>query len=359
MNRYPLFNLDSALEPLDESEVSSSIIEARISGLSYKNLDFMEKRLPFIIECSTKNKKYWELLVVSCEKIFLSQNSLDAVLVFPQTMDCGCIRTYRLRPAQKTTISEAFEEKTCRLPNEDAMYKLLDTDVHRHVHREWLKHKDSVHELPTELVSGRMKNTSVERAMIVSKGDGCVSCGEKATCYAATTLGDTSQAFMLQLPVCHQHLEEAKNHPSIFSFFAALFSLQLDWSEIEKLPHIQDELIPIIQMVVAEELEGKIGNAKKTSRGWEVWIELSSGWRWLLRLNSFTDFAYMLFEPGVKDERYRSDSAPDHPELNFFPVHEHSNPNKKKDTVAPSYLYGHPLFDLKRFKSVGKDFGAY
>jgi hypothetical protein len=66
----------------------------------------------------------------------------------------------------------------------------------------------------------------------------------------------------------------------------------------------------------------------------------------------------MLFEPGVKDERYRSDSAPDHPELNFFPVHEHSKPNKKKDTVTPSYLYGHPLFDLKRFKAIGEKFGA-
>lgn len=359
MKKYPLFNLDSALEPLNESEVSSAIIDARISSLSYKNLDFVEKRLPFLIECSTRNSRYWSMLTESCERIYIFKEDVDAVLIFPQTTDCGCVRTYRLRPARKMDLSKHLERKTSVLQNEEVMYKLIDTEANNHIYKEWLKHNDSVHELPMELVSGRIENTSVERAMIVSKGDGCVSCGGKADCYAATTLGDTSRAFMLQLPVCRTHLEEAKSHPGIFTFFAALFGLQLDWDEIGKLPYIQDELIPIIHLTVAEELGGMVGHSKKTSRGWEVWVELNSGWRWLLRLNTFNDFAYMLFEPGVKDERYRSDSAPDHLELNFFPVHEHSKPNKKKDTVNPSYLYGHPLFDLKRFKAVGKKFGAY
>ena len=108
-----------------------------------------------------------------------------------------------------------------------------------------------------------MQNTSVDRGMIVSKGDGCVSCGEKAECYAATTFGDTSKAFMLQLPVCRQHLKEARNHPGIFSFFATLFNLQLDWDEVEKLPYIQDELIPLLHLTVAEELNGSVGKYKK------------------------------------------------------------------------------------------------
>jgi hypothetical protein len=67
----------------------------------------------------------------------------------------------------------------------------------------------------------------------------------------------------------------------------------------------------------------------------------------------------MLFDPEGK-ERYRADSAPDHPELAFFPDHEHSRPDRpKRDKVAPSFLYGNPTLDLKRLKDIATDMGAY
>lgn len=193
----------------------------------------------------------------------------------------------------------------------------------------------------------------------MSRGDGCVMCGALAHCYAATTVGGMAQAMMVQLPVCRNHLNEAKSHPSIFSFIASLFHLSVDLGDFEKSSNISDDLIPAIHSTVADELLGKPGSTEKRERGWHLWIELKSGWKWLLRIGSLTDYAYMLYEPGVKKERYRADSAPDHPDLKFFPIHQHSAPRRKQDEVSPSFLYGLPLFDAKRLRDVGSELGAY
>ncbi|MFZ6750082.1 hypothetical protein [Undibacterium sp. Ren11W] len=357
-SQYPLFNIDSALTPLAEPDVTASIIEARVSSLAFRNFDFMERQLPFIIECCTYNAKYWFRLAEACDQIYFIRHQASIVLVFPQTSDCGCIRTYRFRPNGTVQLPPTSIERTLNLSNEETLYEILDTPSNRYIFNVWHNYMIKATELPTELVTGRMANTSVDRAMIFSKGAGCVVCGDAAKCYAATTIGNIDNAFMVQLPVCSTHLDDAKRHPSIFMFFASLFGIELEWDELEKLPLIPDNVIPLVSTTVAAELGGVIGKVEKRERGWHIWIELESGWKWLLRLSSFSDFAYMLYEPGVKDERYRSDCAPDHAELKFFPVHEHSAPNKKKDAVSPSYLYGHPFFDLKRFKDVGEHLGA-
>lgn len=60
----------------------------------------------------------------------------------------------------------------------------------------------------------------------------------------------------------------------------------------------------------------------------------------------------MLYPPGACKEIHRADSAPDHPDLPFFPDHEHSGPRKKRgDRTKP---YGNPLLDLKRLQRLEK-----
>jgi len=357
--RFPHFNIDSVLEESGDISVNAKTIDAYAVALSFKNFDFVEKRLPFLLECSTRRVDYWEALVEECNVIYLIRDTNTAVLVFLQTCDSGCIRTYRLRGKQSYKSEQALHAKAVLIWDEDTFYRILDTESARFVFQAWHEQKSRATELPTELVNGRMANTSVERAYIFTRGDGCVMCGASAVCYAATSIGTSDEAVMAQLPLCADHLVSAKEHPSVLAFLASLFSMALDWGETEKLPFIPANLIPLVHSTVADELGGRAGRVEERERGWNLWIELPSGWRWLLRLNSFADFAYMLFEPGVKIERYRSDSAPDHPELKFFPIHEHLKPGKKKDHVQPSFLYGHPLFDLKRLKDVGISYGAH
>lgn len=360
MNNFPLINLDTSLKSLSEGEITGEVIDAYICSLSFKNFDSVNKRLPFLVESCTHIEANWRKLIPLANKHIWVRDTQSGVLVFHANNDCGCIRTYRLREKPGIKQSNLVSESWVQVKDEDVLYEMLNTPAARAVFSAWVEHKTRATEMPTVMVNGRLKNTSVDKAFILSKGDGCVVCGGRATCYAATTFGSPASAFIIQLPVCNEHLEDAKAHPNIFSFLASLFHLSLDLPELIKRDSVPDELIPIVHSMVADELEAAVGQVDKRSRGWHLWLDLPSGWKWLLRLNSMTDYAYMLFEPGQKTERYRADSAPDHPEVPFFPIHQHSRPgHKKKDEVTPSFLYGHPLFDLKRLKSAGREYGAY
>ncbi|MEN5064055.1 MULTISPECIES: hypothetical protein [Achromobacter] len=353
-----LINIDSALNALPKADVTAEIIEARISSLAFKNFDSVEKRLRFMLEFCTHEPSFWIKLAEICAAAYFLKAEREWVLVFPATIDCGYMRSYRFQPRNLAASPQQYCRNILLLPNSEALYELVDTPAAHHVFDEWHKAKTKATELPTELVSGRLANTSVERAMIFSRGDGCVVCGAVASCYAATTFGDPAYALLIQLPVCQEHLREAREHPSIFSFFASLFHLSAE-TDYELSTYIPDDLIPAIHATMADELEGRVGSSDKRDRGWHLWIELETGWKWLLRVGSLSDYAYMLYEPGVKKERYRADSAPDHPDLKFFPIHQHSSPGRKRDEVSPSFLYGIPLFDVKRLRDVGRELGAY
>jgi len=217
-----------------------------------------------------------------------------------------------------------------------------------------------VTELPTTFVKGRHANTSVTKSVIFSMGEGCVGCGAKADAYAATTVGRHDAAMLVSLPVCNEHLASAKEHPSVLHFLASVFHLSFDWDVLLKSESIPDQLVPLIHDAAAAELGGTVGIRERRDNGWFLTIDLLSGWCWKLRLNALTDFAYLLYEPGKPKARYKADSAPHHREVPFFPNHQHSRPdNKKKDEITPSFLYGHPLLDLKRLKEVGREYGAY
>lgn len=354
-----LLNIDTALKPLSEHEVTAEIIDARVKSLSFKNLDDCKGPYAFAIDCCTCTEAYWLMLVGACSTAYFARKEKKYVLVFEQSSDCGCIRTYTTCHAASFTVNSQCDLQAKPVASVTDIYMILDTEAVRTVYARWIDQQEEATKLPTEFVTGRLSNTNVTKAFIATRGCGCVVCGLNAACYAATTFGDVRRAVLLQLPVCKEHLTEAKQHPNVFAFFASLFQLDLDIGEIEKLSHIPDESILYLHLYIAEELGGRIGRSQKTARGWELWIELSSGWKWLLRLGSLTDFAYILFEPGVKQARYRSDSAPDHRNLKFFPVHEHTSPGRKSDTVKPSFLYGYPLLDVRRFLDVGEEWGAY
>ena len=208
---------------------------------------------------------------------------------------------------------------------------------------EWVARQQKVLAVPTELAEGRLANTTVEKAMIYSRGDGCVFCGSPAPGFAGTTICEGK--LFLQLPVCPTHLEAAKAAPTVLSVLAELLHAQIDLPLLQKYDHIPDEyVVPIINFI-AEKLATTASRPEKRKNGWHTTLARPSGWQWVLRLRALHDYAYMLLDPNKK-EQHRIDSAPDHPDVPFGPSHQHDRPNSKKERVSPSFTYGIPLFDV-------------
>ena len=63
------------------------------------------------------------------------------------------------------------------------------------------------------------------------------------------------------------------------------------------------------------------------------------------------DYGYMIDKPNGKPYR-RIDSAPDHPDIPFFPDHIHLKPKKDNSNVISSFTYGFPLLDLPLIKKL-------
>ena len=354
-----ILNIDSKFQTLLDDQVTARLIDTDVSMYAFGNFNEIEKRKEFVLDLSTKNKLYWKKLIEAASRRYWLSNANHGVVIFEQSIDCGYIRTYRFSGVVDDVGSSADVQWT-RLRDENALYEILDSPDARLVFSSWCAHKDEVNNLPTVFVKGRLQNTNVGKALIFTKGDGCAVCGQRATCRAATTFGHFRSATHVYLAVCAVHIEDAKSFPSIFGFLASLFILSIDWKNLQKTPSIPDELISFIHAAVAADLQGEVASAEKRKNGWHLTIRLPTGWRWVLRLRSFTDYAYLLFDPNQKDEIYKADSAPHHPEVPFFPMHQHSRPgSKKEDELTPSFLYGHPLLDLKRLRAVGSDYGAY
>jgi len=329
--------------------------------LSFRNFDEVPKRLPHVLELCTRKEQFWrELIAVAANRYRIKSTGQD-VLLFEQSLECGFLRTFRFRPERPWVSSSsdlAGNHEWVTLANEDVLYDMLDCGAAKAVHQAWNDQKARAMDLPTEFVNGRLTNTTVDRAVILSRGDGCVVCGSKASCYAATTMGDIQAPVLIHLPMCPDHLADAKAHPTIFQFLVELLQQSVELPDVTMLPSIPDDLVGVVHRLAALALGAEVGDVKRGRRGWELSMPLASGWRWLLRINSFTDYCYLLFEPNKKKPAYKADSAPHHHELKFFPDHEHSQPDRKSDRVAPSFLYGHPLLDIKRLRAVSIEKGA-
>lgn len=358
---FPLINIDSSLNALADHKVTGRIIDARVSMHSFRTFDEVPKRLPHVLELCTGKEHFWRELILVAAKRYRVKSTGQDVLLFEQSLDCGFIRTFRFRPELPWASGAAdlgVGHEWITLANEDVLYNMLDGGAAKAVHKAWNDQKTRATDLPTEFVNGRLVNTTVDRAVILSRGDGCVVCGSKASCYAATTVGEIQTPVLIHLPMCPEHLADAKAHPTIFHFLVELLQQSIKLPDVTMLPNIPDDLVGVVHRLAALELGAAEGDAKKESRGWELWMSLPSGWRWLLRINSFADYCYLLFEPNQQKPVYKADSAPHHQELKFFPNHEHSRPDRGSDRVAPSFLYGHPLLDIKRLRAVSIEKGA-
>jgi hypothetical protein len=62
-SEWRLFNVDSIVEGCPEPERTALTIDLCVASLAYKNFDFVAKRLPFVVECSTRDTIIWQRLI--------------------------------------------------------------------------------------------------------------------------------------------------------------------------------------------------------------------------------------------------------------------------------------------------------
>jgi len=356
---YRLVNVDDFAKDLDcDDEEMAATLDICVAALAYKNFEFLNQRYPFVIECRTNDPLLWLQLVKAADRRYWIANAADGVAVFDATEHCGCLRTYRLGQPSDRRVG-AVGENWVSVRDEAALCSLLDTPAARGVYKAWHEWATKSTADASEFAEGRNANTSTQRSWIFASASGCIACSNPAAGLVRTSVGLVGDdSVMAQVPLCGDHMRAAKSQPSVLHFLAKLFSLPAPFPELERHDGVPDEYIPMVHEFIANQLEGTPTTAEKRERGWNLKVELPSGWHWHLRINTLEDYAYMLFKPGETKAMWRADSAPDHPDLPFFPDHEHARPNRKSDRLSPSFLYGLPFFDFKRLRDVGREMGA-
>ncbi|MDG6882552.1 Uncharacterised protein [Phocoenobacter uteri] len=362
--QFPLLCIDKNYENLHDVEITADIIDQDICVMSLNMLDF-PKRKEHVLELITNNFLYWEKLLEKANELFWLKNDGYGVAVFYPDQCCGYTRIYRYQCLRNIEIrrDKVWDIGSWKyIQSETSLFSILDSIEYVAIFNNWKSHNLKINRPLTELASGRISNTTVDRVNVVSKRNGCAVCGNSAGYYMATTLNahDIANTVMLSILLCKTHYQEARESPCILQFFASLFYLNLDIPALMKLDYIPDNLIVPLAEIIASNLNATFSKPEKKKRGWHIWFKMEDDWEWLLRLNKLTDYAYILFDPSRK-QAHRIDSANDHPDVPFGPDHQHFNPKTKGESIEPSFSYGIPILDfplLKKIKNyyIGKQY---
>lgn len=351
----PLINIDHILNTLPRDETMGHVADAYVAMYSFNLVD-MERSPPFVISLVTHDEGLWlQLLRASRWSCWLRREGWG-VAVFEPDSASGATRVYQWTPqrGQRCCFQAPRPADIAWkiVDSEAQLVALLNSQDRSQKYQEWVTQQTKVLAMPTQLAEGRMANTTVERTIIMSRGDGCAFCGQDAPGYVGTTICDGR--LFIQLPACSQHVAESKAAPTVFSLIGELLHAQIDIPFLWKLDRIPDQYIAPIVSYLATRMGEKASEPEERKNGWHTTITRPSGWSWTLRLKALHDYAYMLFDPTGK-QRHRIDSAPDHPEVPFGPSHQHLKPNSKQDRVTPSFTYGIPLFDIVALNRIAED----
>jgi len=348
----PLIRIDGMLNTLTPSEATGPVVDGYVRTQAFNFVD-LERHPDFVIALVTHNHQLWANILAASDKQFWLQEEGTGLALFEANSACGATTIYQWTPGPNMR-----RQFPCPTPpnyawqyfeSESHLLDFLVTSERPKKYLNWVAHQNKVYAEPTVLAEGRLANTAVEKAMIFSRGDGCVFCGLPAPAYAGTTICDGK--LFLQLPVCKTHLEYAQGAPTILSVLAELLYAEIDLPLLQKYDHIPDEFISPIINFLAGKMAATASQPEKRKNGWYSVLTRPSGWSWSVRLRALNDYAYMLLD-SQKKERHRIDSAPDHPDVPYGPSHQHSRPNSKKDQVSPSFTYGVPLFDVKLLNEI-------
>lgn len=352
------FPIDDLLSEMHAFDANGADMDLWISALSFKTLDTMPRPQPFVIDVVTYRADVWRRLLADCNRRIWLSRELRGVAVYMPNRDYACVRLYNYFGMQGGQFRRPSENGWEVLPSLDELRRQLDTPALRTRYAQWTAAQEAALSGATAFVEGRQANTLVEQSVVISStGGGCVACGAPATRHASSTIGTDKTAKMLHFPLCEEHFAEAQDHPSVLDFASKLFELDVDLPEMQKLDHVPDDMVEPMRTSLATLFQAGALPAEKRRNGWDLKFTLPSGWYYRLRMRALNDYSYMLFDASGA-QRYRADSARDHPELPYFPDHEHHEPNAA-NILGPSFLYGNPFWDAKRLFDVARSMGAY
>lgn len=355
---YQHFAIDDLLNEMQVFDAPGADMDLWISALSFKTLDIMPRPQAFVIDVVTHRADVWRHLLADCTRRVWLRRELRGVAVYMPNRDYACVRLYNYSGAQGWQFQRPSEDTWEMFDSLDDLRRELDTPALRTRYAQWTASQEAALADSTRFVEGRQAHTAVKQSLVISStGGGCVACGAKASRHASSTIGTEQSAQMLHLPLCERHFDEAKDQPSVLEFASRLFMLDLDLPAIQRLDHVPDEMIEPMRSSLASLLQASALPAVKRRNGWHLRFTLPSGWSYLLRMQALHDYAYMLYDSS-NAQRYRADSAPDHPELPYFPDHEHEEPDAE-NVLSPSFLYGNPVWDARRLLQVARSLGAY
>lgn len=356
--KSPLFNIDKQLQEVGLADSAGKSIDNCLAMMSYSFVEYV-KQPEWLWQQVTYSPQIWDAVRGDADRrIWLAYEGIE-LAVYGARENCGFIRAYRYRGpsiAAGTSSGQGFERTAVELfKDEYALINSLQTESTIQAFRQWREEQKRRYAAPTKMAEGRINNTSVEKTYIIGSGEGCLVCGKPATRYAHSTVGSNA-AVMFMLQLCAQHLEEVQAHPSVLAFMNAVFSMGLDFSNLIKTNAIPKELIDPLSEYMRASLGATSVERDDRENGVHLTFAYPSGWQWKLRLQSFTDYAYVLMDPSG-EHRAKVDSAAHHPDVPFGPDHWHVNATKKvkRDTILPSFTYGLPLFDFTLLNRIARD----
>jgi hypothetical protein len=218
--QIPLLSIDKNYEALNDAEVTAKVIDSYICVMSLNMLEF-PKRKEHILELVTHKLQYWERLIKEADELFWLNNEGRGWAAFYPSQDCGYTRIYRYKPSKEHDIQrdKPWGIGSWRhIQSEASLLDILDRVEYSEIFKNWKAHQLKVNSVATEFAEGRLSNTTVDQAILVTKGNGCAVCGASAGHHATTTLSEYSTV-MLSISLCGTHRLEASEHPCILTFF--------------------------------------------------------------------------------------------------------------------------------------------
>ena len=190
-----------------------------------------------------------------------------------------------------------------------------------------------------QMFDSRRLATNVEEGMRFFS-DKCILCGSEDIGFSTTTIDDR-EAFLFGITLCNSCGQEALKSGNLNYISEKLnFPIRFRTKDLTK-----KEILDKGKSVMESELECEIIKIVSDKR--EIHGRRKSGFKIIFRLESSTDYAYMVNDP-KNVEVARFDSADHHSgRIPFGPDHFHPEPNKKNVFVESSFLYGLPSIDIK------------
>lgn len=352
--KCPIIEIDTTIDAYGLEFAEGGQVDSFFVCILFNALE-IPRRFANAFEMVTQNPYLWMMIANSAKAIYdlaaentlISEFSPDEDFPFHRLY---CYRYGRDGAVAKEALASMVSNRILTKSVSELLTRYSDAcDTQRST--AWVTKLQSELSPSTLVAEGRIQNTTAEKVVVLyRKAAGCVICGQKAKGFFGSTVGwPTSILYIANTCEAHQLL--AKQFPTILHFVFDLFQLGLDIGTVIKHDAIPANVLSILGPVIERELCAKLINTATKGSQTTLTFKRSSGFHIILRLRTLMNYGYMLDYPDGTPYR-RIDSAPDHPDIPFFPDHLHLSPGKDNSNVVSSYTYGFPLLDLPAIKKL-------